>query len=117
MVCTLLWHLPPGSEAAVRDIAEAHRTIPVIPEQWPGLTIRLWGIDRFAVDTCGCFSLASILGSYGYLADAQMDLIHAAGIGPICKWADDHLFIHILHEYLLEYPHEYLLEYNQLRST
>ena len=35
MVCTLLWHLPPGLEAAVRDIAETHCTIPVIPEQWP----------------------------------------------------------------------------------
>ena len=109
MVCTLLWHLPPGSEAAVRDIAEAHRTIPVIPEQWPGLVVRLRGVDCFAVDTCGCFGLASISGSYGYLADAQMDLIRAAGIGPICKWANDHLFICI--------PREYLLEYNQLRSS
>ena len=109
MVCTLLWHLPPGLEAAIRDIAEAHRTIPVISEQWPGLAVRLYGIDHFAVNICGCFGLASISGSYGYLADAQMDLIHAASIGPICKWADDHLFIRI--------PHKYLLEYNQLRSS
>lgn len=109
MVCTLLWHLPPGSEAAVRDIAEAHRTIPIIPEQWPGLVVKLRGVDRFAADTCGCFGLASISGSYGYLADAQMDLIRAAGIGPLCKWADDHLFVRILRKHLDTY--------NQLRRN
>ena len=103
MVCTLLWHLPPGSEAAVRDIAEAHRTIPIVPQQWPGLVVRLQGTDCFAADTCGCFGLASISGMYGYLANAQMDLICASGIGPLCKWADDHLFIHILYTHIVEY--------------
>ena len=37
-----------------------------------------------------------------------MDLMHAAGIGPICKWADDHFFIHILCKHRIHY--------NQLHS-
>ena len=67
------------------------------------------GIDLTLFHFNSCFGLVSISGSYGHLADAQMDHIHAAGIGPICKWADNHLFIHI--------PCKYLCKYNQLCSS
>ena len=91
-----IWHLPPGSVATVRDVAEAHHTILIQPSQWPGLVVRLWGCNCFAVDTCNYFGLCSASRLFGFLADAGMDLIHTASIGPMCKWADDHFFICIL---------------------
>ena len=51
-VALLVARLPPGSQASVRDVAEAYRTIPVTPSQWPGLVIRLQSKDQFAVNTC-----------------------------------------------------------------
>ena len=48
-ISLLIVRLPPGSQAAIRDVAEAHRTIPVVPSQWPGLVIRLPGVDSFVV--------------------------------------------------------------------
>ena len=40
-VYLLVARLPPDSQASVRDVAEAYRTIPASPSQWPGLVIRL----------------------------------------------------------------------------
>lgn len=37
--CTLIWPLPPDSQGAVRDIAEAYRLVPLHPKQWPGAVI------------------------------------------------------------------------------
>ena len=105
MVCLTIWGLPSGSQAAVRDVAEAHRTVPITPTQWPGLVIKLQGPDSYAVDTCCPFGLCSSSGCYGHVGDAGMDLMRAAGIGPLSKWADDHVFFHI--------PRQYLTEYNQ----
>ena len=34
--CTLVRNLPPGAQAATRDIAEAYRIIPLHEDQWPG---------------------------------------------------------------------------------
>ena len=31
--------LPPGSQASIRDVAEAYRTIPIQASQWPGLVV------------------------------------------------------------------------------
>jgi hypothetical protein len=31
--------LPPGSQGGVRDVAEAYRTVPLHPSQWPGTVI------------------------------------------------------------------------------
>jgi hypothetical protein len=107
-VCLLIWRLPPGSEAAVRDVAEAYRTIPVTPTQWPGLVVRLPGEDKFAIDTCNCFGLASSAGSYGIVADAGTDITRALGIGPVSKWVDDHIFFRI--------PRQHLQEYNNQRQ-
>ncbi|GLB36656.1 hypothetical protein LshimejAT787_0309430 [Lyophyllum shimeji] len=32
-ICTTIWNLPPDSQASIRDVAEAYRTIPIIPDQ------------------------------------------------------------------------------------
>ena len=109
MVCLTIWGLPPGSQATVHDIAEAHCTVPITPAQWPGLVIKLQGTDSYAVDTCCPFGLCSLSGCYGHIGDAGMDLMWAAGIGPLLKWANDHIFFHI--------PHQRLTEYNQQREA
>ncbi len=56
-VALLIARLPPGSQASMRDVAEAYRTIPVTPSQWPGLVIRLQMDDQFAINICNNFGL------------------------------------------------------------
>jgi hypothetical protein len=73
-VALLISRLPPGSQASVRDVAEAYRTIPAIPSQWPGLVICLQADDQFAVNVCNNFGLMSAGGVYGMLADAGADI-------------------------------------------
>ena len=73
-VALLIARLPPGSQASIRDVAEAYRTIPVKPNQWPGLVIRLQADDQFAVNVCNNFGLTSAGGVYGTLADAGADI-------------------------------------------
>ncbi|OJA16495.1 hypothetical protein AZE42_13267, partial [Rhizopogon vesiculosus] len=98
-ICLLIWRLPPGSQGATRDVAEAYRTIPLHPSQYPGLVVRT-GEDHFAIDTSFCFGCSSAAGSYGGLADAGADILRSEGIGPLSKWVDDHLFLRILCEHL-----------------
>ena len=100
--------LPPGSQASIRDVAEAYRTIPIKASQWPGLVIRLPGNDQFAINTCNNFGLASAGGIYGELADASADIFRREGIGPISKWVDDHVFFRI--------RRQHLAGYNQMRA-
>ena len=104
-VALLLSRLPPGSQASVRDVAEAYRTIPVAPAQWPGLVIHLQAEDRFAVNICNNFGLTSAGGMYGMVADAGADLFRGCGIGPLAKWVDDHIFFRIRREHLLKRSH------------
>ena len=95
-VCALIDSLPPGSEAAVRDVAEAYRTIPLATEHWPAVVVRLpFNDNSFAIDTCLCFGLASSAGVHGIMGDAGADLMRAQGIGPLVKWVDDHLFFRL----------------------
>ena len=56
-ICFTIFNLPPGSQAAIRDVAEAYRTIPVTSDQWPGLVVRLLGNDEFAINLCNDFGL------------------------------------------------------------
>ena len=102
-VAFIISNLPPGSQASIRDVAEAYRTIPVKASQWPGLVIRLQGTDQFAINTCNNFGLTSAGGMYGELADAGADIFRKEGIGPISKWVDDHIFFRIQKQYLTEY--------------
>ena len=67
-------HLPPGSQAATRDEAEAYRTIPLHPSQWNGTVTRV-GNDAFNLDTCLAFGLAPSAGVYGICADAANDIL------------------------------------------
>ena len=73
-VALIIARLPLGSQASVRDVAEAYRTIPAKPAQWPGLVIRLQADDQFAVNTCNNFGLTSAGGAYGMVADAGADI-------------------------------------------
>ena len=104
-VALLIARLPLGSQASVQDVAEAYRTIPVTPGQWPGLVIRLQAHDQFAVNKCNNFGLASAGGVYGMVADAGADIFRGCGIGLLAKWVDDHIFFRI--------PQAHLSEYNQ----
>jgi hypothetical protein len=105
-IATTILHLPPGSQAAVRDIAEAYRTIPIKPTQWAGTVVRI-SQSQFAIDKCLAFGLSSSAGVYGNLADASADIFRSEGIGPISKWVDDFVFFRI--------PVAQIPEYNQLR--
>jgi hypothetical protein len=106
-ICFIIWNLPSGSQASIRDVAEAYRTIPVAPEQWPGLVVKLRDDEEFAINTNNNFGLTSAGGVYGSLGDAAADIFRASGIGPISKWVDDHIFFRI--------PIEHLPSYNDKR--
>ena len=93
-ICSTILHLPPGSQAAVRDVAEAYRTIPLKSSQWPGTVVRL-SQSEFAIDKCLAFGCSSSAGVYGNLADASADIFRAEGIGPVSKWVDDFVFFRI----------------------
>ena len=99
--------LPPGSQAATRDEAEAYRTMPLHPSQWNGTVVRV-GHDAFNIDTCLSFGLTPSAGIYGACADAANDILRAQGIGPITKWVDDRVFFHI--------PKSALADFNAQRA-
>ena len=102
IVSHLIWHLPPGSQAAIRDVSEAYRTVPLAPSEWHGLVVQMLD-GHFAVDTCLCFGFGPSGGIYGALAGAATDIFRAKGIGPISRWVDDHIFFRIRREYLKEF--------------
>jgi hypothetical protein len=99
--------LPPGSQAATRDEAEAYRTIPLHASQWNGTVVRV-GDDAFNLDSCLSFGLAPSAGTYGACADAANDIMRAEGIGPIIKWVDDRVFFRI--------PRSALTNFNTTRA-
>ena len=95
-VCTLIRSLPQGSQAAVRDIAEAYRIIPLHESQWAGVAVRISNHpEQYALNTCNSFRCATAGGLFGMFGDALADLLRAKGIGPILKWVDDFLFVRI----------------------
>ena len=90
--CVLIQNLPWGSQGATRDVAEAYHTIPLHPLQWPALVVHIADEPAlFAVDTCLCFSYGPSAGTYSTIHDAGLDILQAAGIGPVITWVDDHL--------------------------
>ncbi|OBZ67521.1 hypothetical protein A0H81_12749 [Grifola frondosa] len=101
--CLVLSHLPPGSQGAVRDVAEAYRNLPLAASQWPGAVVRIADGDLFVIDTSASLGLRPNAGVYGNVDDAACDIFRAAGIGPISKWVDDHVFIRIRREFIAEY--------------
>ena len=91
-ICYTICNLPPSSQASIRDVAEAYCTIPIMPDQWPSLVVKLHNEDSFTINTNNNFGLTSAGGIYGELRDAAADIFHAQGIGPLSKWVDDHIF-------------------------
>jgi hypothetical protein len=109
-VCALIHTLPRGSQGATRDVAEAYRTVPLHPSQWPALVVRVANEPAlFAVDTSLCFGYGPSAGTYGMVRDAGLDIFRAAGIGPIIAWVDDHLFFRL--------PRDIIADYNKTRET
>ncbi|KAF5320261.1 hypothetical protein D9611_011256 [Ephemerocybe angulata] len=98
-VAYLVWHLPPGSQMAVRDVTEAYRTIPLHWSQWSATVVGL-GKCLFCADTFAAFGARPSGGVFGMVADAFVDLMRWRGMGPITKWADDHIFFHVRQRYL-----------------
>ena len=94
-ISLIVGHLPQGSQAAVRDVAEAYRILPIHASQWPGTVVRISESDKFAIDTCAAFGVASNAGAYGHLADAGADIMRALGLGSISKWVNDHVFFRV----------------------
>ena len=108
--CTLIRNLPPQSQAATRDIAEAYRIIPLHENQWPGVVVRVSNsTETFALNTSNSFGCATAGGLFGLFGDALADLLRARGIGPIVKWVDDFLFVRI--------PVQEIPKYNQQRHA
>jgi hypothetical protein len=107
VIAAIIWHLPPGSQGAVRDVSEAYRTIPLAADQWPGMVVRLPGDQSFALDLHDAFGLTSGAGCHGQLADAAAQLFRWRGMGPIAKYVDDHVFFRI--------PKTHIAAYNKLR--
>jgi hypothetical protein len=55
-----------------------------------------------------CFGFAPLGGIYRSIGSAGADVMRHAGLGPILRWVDDHLFIQI--------PRSTLTQYNKLRA-
>jgi hypothetical protein len=95
-ISTLILNLPPGSQAAVRDISEAYRIIPLHENQWPGVVVRISNQpEQFALNTCNSFGCATAGGLFGFFGDALADILRAEGIGPVLKWVDDFIFFRV----------------------
>jgi hypothetical protein len=102
IVALLIARLPPGLEAATRDVAEVYRTIPLHPSQWPAVVIR--APDKlYYIDKCLLFGAAPSAGAYGHVADAAAEIFRLEGIGPLDKWVDDHVFFRVKRVHLANY--------------
>ena len=95
--------LPPGSQASVHDVAEAYRTTPAKPAQWPGLIIHLQVDNQFVVNLCNNFGLASVGGMYGMVADAGVDIFWGQGMGLLVKLVKNHIFLRVPWRHLVNY--------------
>lgn len=83
--------LPPGSQLATKDMAEAYHTNLLHHSQWPSTVVCLEG-DSFTIDTALCFGVEPSAGMYGTVWNAAADILQFQGIRPIFSWVDDHLF-------------------------
>lgn len=102
IIFLLISCLPPGSEAATRNIARAYCTIQLHSLQWPAAVVRAKH-DTFYVDTCAPFGASPPSGTYGHIADAGTEILRFQGIGPLDKWVDDHIFFRIRCTHLTNY--------------
>ena len=113
IISLIIHQLPPHSQIATRDVAEAYRTIPLHHSQWPGTVVRI-GEDAYCLDTAASFGFSPSSGVYGNVADAGADIIRYQGIGPLAKWVDDHVFFRIRREFLDHYNRQRSLRHEIL---
>ena len=112
----LIAHLPPGSEAATRDMAEAYRTIPLHPSQWPAGVVKISDTLGY-IDMNLAFGSTPAAGAYGHMADACCEILRFHGIGPLDKWVDDHIFFHIRLEHLESYNNDRLSWHRDIHAS
>jgi hypothetical protein len=115
IISLLIHQLPPNSQVATRDVAEAYRTVPIHHSQWPAAVARI-GPDSYCIDTATCFGSSPSAGIYGVVADAGADLFRSQGIGPLAKWVDDHIFFRVLRIYLDEYNQQRRVRHSELSA-
>ena len=102
-ICFTVYNLPPRSQAVIHDVAEAYCTVPIGPDQWPGLVIKLLEDDEFAINTCNNFGLTLAGEIYSKVALATLDIFYAQGIGPASRLVDNHIFFHVPGEHHIAY--------------
>ena len=78
---------PPGTQGANLDIAAAYRTLPILPDHRRYLCCQVKG--GYYMDHNFPFGACSAHYCLGRLVDAIVDILHAVGISPVPKWADD----------------------------
>ena len=115
VISLLIHQLPPHSQMATRDVAEAYRTVPLHHSQWPGTVVRT-GEDAYCIDTVASFGFSPSAGVYGSVADTGADIFRYKGIGPLIKWVDDHAFFRIRTEYLEIYNQQRQARFKELTS-
>ena len=115
IISLLIHQLPPDSQVATRDVAEAYRTVPIHHSQWPAAVARI-GPDSYCIDTVKCFSSSPSAGIYGAVADGGADLFRSQGIGPLAKWVDDHIFFRVLRTHLAEYNQQRKVRHSELSA-
>jgi hypothetical protein len=116
VVCVIA-NLPPGSEAASKDISEAYCLVPIHPDDWPALVVCAPGKDRFCVDTCLCFGAVPGDGLFGKVMDGSLTITQAHGIGPILPWVDDQILFRICTQYLQQYNKLQAKQAERIRTT
>lgn len=116
VIYNLIARLPPGLEATTRDVAEAYRTIPLHPSQWPAGVVKISDMHG-CIDTNLAFSSTPAAGAYGHMADACCEILRYHGIGPMDKWVDDHIFFRIRLEHLEDYNNNRLRWHQDILSN
>jgi hypothetical protein len=115
IISLIIHQLPPNSQIATRDVAEAYRTVPLHHSQWPGTVVRI-GENAYCVDTVASFGFSPSAGVYGKVADAGTDIFRYQGIGPLAKWVDDHVFFRIRREFLEIYNQQRQSRHKELAA-
>ena len=115
VISLLIYKLPPHSQIAMRDVAEAYRTIPLHHPQWPGTVMRT-GEDAFCIDTMAVFGFSPSSGIYGTVAEAGANIFRYKGIGPLAKWVDDHVFFRVRLKFLESYNQQHQARHLELST-
>jgi hypothetical protein len=81
---SIISHLPPSCEIAIRDIKSVYCNVLLHPSQWAAAVV--WITNALvALDTNGTFGAASMGGVWGLISDAICNILRCHGIGPLIK--------------------------------